>query len=141
MDAYNSFVNYAAPVWTPHTNYHINKLEAIQKRAARFIMSDYQRTSSVSTMLTSLKWRPVEIQHKELRLTLLYKIIYGLVELSLPDYIIPAPRATRGHTIKFVQPPMHTDSYKYSFFPNSVSHWNKLPSKIDNFQNFLRSYL
>ena len=87
------------------------------------------------------------IQHKELRLTLLYKIIYGLVELSLPDYIIPAPRATRGHTIKFVQPPMHTDSYKYSFFPNSVSHWNKLPSKIDditdlnNLQIFLRSYL
>ena len=33
----------------------------------------------------------VEIQHKELRLTLLNKIIYDLVEHSLLDYIIPAP--------------------------------------------------
>ena len=60
IDAYNSFVrpilNYAAPVWTPHTNYHINKLEAIQKRVARFIMSDHRRISSVSAMLTFLQW-------------------------------------------------------------------------------------
>ena len=53
MDAYSSFVkpilNYAAPVWTPIvTTIRINKLEAIQKRAARFITTDYQRTSSVA---------------------------------------------------------------------------------------------
>ena len=56
-DAYNSFIkpilNYAAPVWTPHADCYINKLEAIQKRAARFIMFDYQRTR---TMLNQLKW-------------------------------------------------------------------------------------
>ena len=113
IDAYNSFVrpilNYAAPVWTPHTNYHINKLEAIQKRAAQFIMSDHRRTSSVSAMLTFLQWGSVKAQHRELCLIMLYKIIHGLVELNIPDYIIPAPRITRGHTMKFVQPAMHTD--------------------------------
>jgi len=59
IDAYNSFLkpilNYAAPVWTPHTATYINKLEAVQKRAAHFIMSDYRRSSSVSKMLNSLK--------------------------------------------------------------------------------------
>ena len=38
INAYNSFVrpilNYAAPVWTPHTNYHINKLESYPKTSS-----------------------------------------------------------------------------------------------------------
>jgi len=135
-DAYNSFVkpilNYAAPVWTPHADYYINKLEAIQKRAARFIMSDYRRSSSVTAMLNQLKWRPVEIQHRELRLLMFYKIINRLVELPVPEYIIPAPRVTRGNSMKFVQPTMHIDPYKYSFFPNTISQWNKLPLEIAN---------
>jgi len=95
IDVYNSFVKpilyYAAPVWIPHTTSYINKLEAIQKHAARFIMSDYHRGSSVTKMLNSLKWKPVAIQHKELCLLMFYKIINKIVELSEPDYIIPAP--------------------------------------------------
>jgi len=95
IDAYNSFVkpilNYVAPVWIPHTTTYINKLEAIQKHAARFIMSDYCRDSSVTKMLNSLKWKPVAIQHKKLRLLMFCKIINKIVEHFLPDYIIPAP--------------------------------------------------
>ena len=125
-------LNYAASVWTPHTNHYINKLETIQKRAARFVMSDYRRTSSVSTMLNSLQWQSVEIQHKQQRLIMLYKIIHRIVNLRLPNYIIPAPRVTRGNSMKFIQPTTHTDPYKYSFFPNSISHWNKLPSSVAN---------
>ena len=151
IDAYNSFarpiLNYAAPVWAPHANYHINKIESIQKGAARFVMSDFRRTSGISTKLTTLQWRPVEIQHKELWLIMLFKIIHGLVELRLPDYIIPAPRITRGHTIKFIQPAMYTDSYKYSFYPNSINYWYKLPPQLannenlNNFFTLLRSHL
>ena len=41
VDAYKIFVlpilNYAATVWSPHMQYYINKLEAIQKRAARLL--------------------------------------------------------------------------------------------------------
>jgi len=96
IDAYNSFVksilNYAALAWTPHTATHINKLEVVQKHTARFIMSDYRRSSSVTKMLDSLKWKPVTIQYKELRLLMFYKIINKIVELYLPDYIIPAPQ-------------------------------------------------
>ena len=125
----------------------INKLKAIQKHVVRFIMSDYRRSSSVTAMLNQLKWRPVEIQHRELRLLMFYKIINRLVELPAPEYIIPAPRVIRGNSMKFVWPAMHIDSYNYSFFPNSISQWNKLPLEIANaadlhdFKNLLQSYL
>ena len=105
-------------------------------------MSDHHRTSSVSAMLTLLQctWRSVKAQHRELCLIMLYKIIHGLVELNLLDYIIPAPHITRGHTMKFVQPAMYTDQYKYSFFPNSISLWNKLPSETATIVNLNDSY-
>ena len=49
-------MEYAAFVWSPHTLRNINKLEAIQRRAARqFVMSNYDRHSSVSEMLRVLQ--------------------------------------------------------------------------------------
>jgi len=55
-DAYCTYVRpileYAAFVWSPHTNTNINKLESVQRRAARYVMSDFDRYSSVSEMLS-----------------------------------------------------------------------------------------
>ena len=56
-------LNYAATVWSPHMQYYINKLEAIQKRAARFIVSNYRRLSSISHILNSLKLKSIVYHH------------------------------------------------------------------------------
>ena len=59
-DAYLLYIRpileYAAAVWAPHTRCDIEKLEAVQRRAARFAMSNYNRTSSVTEMLHDLNW-------------------------------------------------------------------------------------
>jgi len=36
-------VEYASPIWDPYTSININKIEAIQKRAAEFCFNDYSR--------------------------------------------------------------------------------------------------
>ena len=151
IDAYNSFVkpilNYAAAVWTPHAKSHMAKLEAVQRRAARFVFSDYRNTSSVSGMLANLNWKTVQIQHQQIQLTIFFKIFHRLVELRLPDYIIQAPRDTRGNAYKFTQPATYIDSYKYSFFPVVIKLWNNLPqdivncSDLDTFKSSLNQYL
>ena len=64
-------LNYSATAWTPNAAKHINKLEAIQKHAARFIMSDFCKTTSISDNLKTLKWKSIEIQHKELRILMM----------------------------------------------------------------------
>ena len=53
----------------------------------------------------------METQHKELRILMLFKIIHRFVELHLPDYIVPAPHATRGNSVKFIQPATSVNSY------------------------------
>ena len=39
-------MEYAFCVWDPHTQRNINKLDMVQRRAARFVKGDYSRTSS-----------------------------------------------------------------------------------------------
>ena len=40
-------MEYASPVWDPYYNFDIYKLEKVQRRAARWALSDYSRESSV----------------------------------------------------------------------------------------------
>ena len=61
-------------------------------------MSDFCRTNSISGILKNLQWKSIQTQHEKLGLLKLYKIIHRIFQLSLPDYIIPAARATRGNS-------------------------------------------
>ena len=49
-------VEYASAAWSPHTKKDVSNIESIQKRAARFICGDYDRTSSVTSMTRDLGW-------------------------------------------------------------------------------------
>ena len=53
--AYKAFVRplleYSATVWDPYTQKNKDRLEAVQRRAARFILNRYHNTSSVTRML------------------------------------------------------------------------------------------
>ena len=56
--AYKTFVRpqlgYASTVWYPHITTDINKVEAVQRRAARWATRDYRYTSSLTAMLKEL---------------------------------------------------------------------------------------
>jgi hypothetical protein len=46
-----------AYAWSPSKKDSINKVETVQRRAARFATEDYQRTSIVTAMLQQLQWQ------------------------------------------------------------------------------------
>jgi len=50
-------MEFAVPAWGPYRVKDINKLETVQRRAARFAKSDYHRTTSVSKLMDDLGWR------------------------------------------------------------------------------------
>lgn len=122
-------LEYAAPVWDPHTKEKIIQLEKVQRRAARWTTCNYDYQSSVTAMLDSLGWRTLEQRRADARLCLFYKIVYGLVAVPLPEYIHPVNISSLRHCHSMAFRQLHTsrDYYKYSFFPLAIVQWNALP--------------
>ena len=52
---------YTATLWDPHTR---EKVEAVQRRAARFVTGDYPYPSSVTAMTESLSWETLHPTQK-----------------------------------------------------------------------------
>ena len=61
-----SFMEYGATVWDPYQKYNSEKIESVQRPAARFVKSRYSRYSSVSDMLDELGWTPVSQRRLDL---------------------------------------------------------------------------
>jgi hypothetical protein len=123
-------IEYSAAIWDPYTQENITKLEKVQRRAARYVMNDYRHDSSVTNMLSQLKWIPLQERRLNIRLCLFYKTVYGLVAIPSAQYLTPLVRQSRHYNTmayKIFSP--NSDYYKYSFFPRTVTAWNVLPDK------------
>ena len=140
-------LEYSSTVWDPHLIKNINTIEKVQRRAARWVMSDYSQ-SSVTSMLDKLQWSTLHKRRYISRLQMFYKIIYHHLALEVPPYFISTQRPTRyQHTLHYIIPFANTDSYKHSFFPHTIRDWNNLPielietSSLESFKSNLCNYL
>ena len=141
-----SVLEYAAQAWDPHLKKHVDQLERIQRRAARFATRDYSTYSSVTSMLDDLKWDSLAQRRRHLRLTLMFKITHQLVFVPTEGVLLPADSRTRAsHHLKFRQMQTRTSAHSNSFFPRTIKDWNALPSdavsatSADMFQAWLRT--
>ena len=150
VTTYNMLVRpileYASEVWDPYSKNQKDRLEMVQRRAARFCSADFKHRSSVTAMLQKLKWESLEQRRKKDRLTMMYKITHGLVGINSADYFTPSKdKRTRGsQTFKYSRPNIRLDVHKHSFFNQTTPDWNKLPEdttsapSLDSFKKRLQ---
>lgn len=130
-----SGMEYAALIWDPYLKKDINILERVQNKSARWVKSDYDWTSSVSSMTKKLGWAELETRRKAIRLSFIYKVLNNKVEITIQDldsYIVD--RTTRrGHKLgtqfnqKLHLPSAKSTNFRKSFMCRSVPEWNNLP--------------
>ena len=141
-------VEYCSTAWDPYTANEVNKLEMVQRKAARYVCNDYGRTSSVSTMINKLGWRSLQDRRSDSRLMALFKVHHRQMPSFpnlLPDKSIPiglSVQPSMHDHMYAIQPPMHhlrytvplmnrpTNYFNYSFLPRTVCEWNALPLNI-----------
>ena len=133
--AYNMLVcpqlEYAAPVWDPYTKEKTLQLEKIQRRAARWMTSNYDYRSSVTSMLNQLSWRTLEQ-----RRWMPAFVSSTRWSMELWQYPSPTHRVSRYcHSMTFRQIHTNRNYYKYSFFPLAIVQWNALPESVVSLQD------
>ena len=77
------------------------RLERVQRRAARFWCGDYTNRTPGCDMLKVLHWESLEARRKNNRLSLLHKINTGHVDVTLDQYLqrsVPCVFDMQGQT-------------------------------------------
>ena len=124
-------LDYAVAAWDPYTAKNISSIERVQRQAARFVTSTYQREASVTLLLNSLKWNSLQDRREAHRLSCFHKMLHGQLDIDAQTHIKPKPdRSRRGHSSQFEIPLTRLDVYKNSFFPRTTRAWNDLDSTL-----------
>ena len=92
-------LEYVSTSWDPYTKSNVQQLEAVQRRAARFVTGDYRTTSCPSQMIANLGWEPLYQRRANFKLIMVYRITYGLIDIPTPLYLHPSALSTRGDTL------------------------------------------
>ena len=114
--AYNSLVRpqveYGSAVWSPYMKENEDKIEMVQRRAARWVSNDYSTDSSVTEMMSNLGWRSLENRRYDALLLMFYKVVYGLVAIPVPSYF-ERPKVYTRHTHPLVYIQIYTSVCYY----------------------------
>ena len=95
-------LEYSGVVWDPHTTQDVKKLDMVQRRYARYIS----------------------------RITMMYRIVHGLVDILASDHIIQAP-ASRFDRQCPVPHTIHADfGIPARILPDSMCLWNALSNEV-----------
>ena len=136
-------VEYASPIWNPHNKSSIQRLEKVQRTAARWICRKWRKNSQVGEMLDDLELDTLEHRRHMTSLVFFYKIHNKLVCIDHNNYLSPVVNRShytrQGHNFQYQRFSPQTDCYKHSFFPRLVPIWNSLPEstvKLDSVDSF-----
>jgi hypothetical protein len=123
-------LEYASSIWSPSKKDNINKVEAVQRRAARSATGDYQRTSSVTATLQQLHWQTLQSRRAYAQTVMMYRIVYNLVDIPAEHHLNRTSLRTRGHSLRFLVPHTRTTVYRTLFFPQAIHLCNQLPGSV-----------
>ena len=131
-------MEYTAVVWDPYYQTDTQHLEKVQRRAARWVLNNFSRCSSITNMLQQLSWPSLQVRHKICRLQTLFKIIHNEYSLSIPSYYLEMERATRQyHLRRYILPTSSTNIFQQSFYFRSIRNWSALPPRSITLTNLL----
>jgi len=115
------FLEYSTPVWSPHYQYFIFKIEDVQRLTG---MNNLNYLESLKALgISSLERRRLERD-----LILCYNLFYGICEILLPFKLCVS--VTRGNSCKLVKTSCNTNAAKYFYTNRIVLAWNSLSDTV-----------
>ena len=138
--AYTTLVHpkleYASTIWDRHLQKDVNKLEAVQRKAAHFMTNQpHQQNAgehaSVNEMLCQLGWPVLESCREDAHVTTKYKMVNEMICLSPeyhPSYIEGSTRGSSQQHFQEVQ--CNMDAFRSDTIPCTIRDWKKIPLDV-----------
>ena len=124
-------LEYASCAWDPSGEGLKRELEMVQRRAARFVLDDYDRTKSVTDMLSKIGWDTLENRRQLSRFYFMFKMYHGYCKLDVSEIILePCYVGKNDHPKKIRRLQSRFLPYHNSFFPRTIREWNALPAEL-----------
>ena len=124
-------VEYCGSAWDPGAVGQIKQVEAVQRKAARFVTGNWSWHTSVTSLLHELKWRSLQERRLTRRLVLMYQAHHGMSAVAIPPYVHQPERIPpRKHHLQYSQLATRINTYDDSFWPRTIKSWNLLPPHI-----------
>ena len=137
-------VEFCSSAWDPQTTLNIDKLERVQKRAARFVTGDYRRDQSVTEMMRRLGWTPLRERRARAKAVTVYKATHDMIDIPFKN--LPTIQNGLRNADDYFIPFAHKNVYFNSFYPNTIRLWNDLhdwikeSSSLSDFEGAIRGH-
>ena len=129
-------LEYCSPIWDPHKQTLMDMSEKVQRRAARFVASDYRRETSVTQLLHQLEWERLDIRRLKARLTIIFKELNQLAPSNIDHLRQPIDaqlnnrHSRNDHPNNLKRLSINKDCYRLALYPYTVPEWNLLPADM-----------
>ena len=110
-------LEYASTCWNPYTKRNIDKLEAVQRRAARFVLNfyNYHPTANLSGKIKkTLQWDSLQHRRAVADLCMFQKLRNNLANIAIPPILVPSVKHYCHYN--HIQS-LHSDAFIYHFLP------------------------
>ena len=94
-------MEFSAIVWDPHETKNIKKVEAVERRAARFVTGDYRYTGSVTAMTERNSWETLQHRRPRAKAIMMFRIVHAMVAIPAFLHLQLLVASTRGHQYKY----------------------------------------
>ena len=130
-------------IWSPHNVADINCIEDVQRKFTKYLPGLFH--TEYPARLQLLGMESLEVRRIKADLVYFYKMVHGLVELDVEDFVTFNQRTSRGHPYKINIQYSRVNCRKYFFINRMAPIWNSLPSSVvccinlNSFKNMLNN--
>ena len=120
-------LEYSSTCWNPHTKRNVDKLESVQRWAARFVLSFYYYLPTAylgGKILRSLLLDSLQHCRAVAYLCLFYELINNIAIIAIPPMLVLFVKHNCHYChIQY----LHSDAFIYQLFVRGVRLWNIIP--------------